>query len=625
MINFKITTLTDGNLSLEGTTGKSVQLTPGEMVKAEVLDVMPSGSVTLRIKGEVITAKTAVPLQQGETAYFKVSDSPAAPNELKLRFVGYEETPQDAAPMKSFMSSPDGRTLAGLIQELSDSLLGNKTSSAKNQSSAPLPAGDAETASQGGTRTTLSPDSVERILKQLLPSQPGDQSNVANIMKGDGLPGQGRAKDAQEIPPSPAKDQKDAAYMTKGNVAYAKNGQPDAFPLNKVESLLKALPPDINALPKEIKTQLQDLLAASLKTTGESIQSRLATVSSQISDALKNSPAAQNFKADTMLNMDRLLSAPLKNALLNTGVAFEAKLKSVVVQMQLDASPADAQTQGKTGGLAGLRDLPQQIVGDLADLQKLPPQGADNPAGTQDLLKNTEQINVAERADPKTQAEVKVDDKTTATHGESQVSDIRPKTHDAIPALRNDLKAVLLELKQRLSAPTETSQPAQDSKAPAAATETAHTATLKNLQGKIEGLLKDVETFQALSKTTDSFYTFLPVDWKALKDGEVSFKRGRTGAGGGGASSSCRINLDLHNFGNLSVLVLMHNKDFFVSFKAASPDTGYLISTNLDELKSSFRERGLSLKAAHMLDKTDTSMEQIEGLGSSDRTISIKA
>src|SRR5208337_5509613 len=70
-----------------------------------------------------------------------------------------------------------------------------------------------------------------------------------------------------------------------------------------------------------------------------------------------------------------------------------------------------------------------------------------------------------------------------------------------LPALKNDLKAVLLELKQRLSAPLEGSTAAQDSKAPAAAKETVDDTALRNMQGKIEGLLKDVETFQALSKT----------------------------------------------------------------------------------------------------------------------------
>jgi len=579
MINFKITTLADGNLSIEGTTGKSVQLSPGEMIKAEVLDVISPESVSLRIKGEVITAKTAVPLQQGETAFFKVSDSPASANELKLRFVGYEETSQDAAPLKNFMSSSEGQTLAGLIQELSDSLLSYSQASAPgNRSPASSMAGYTANSAQSNTEGTVSPDSVE------------------TLMEGDGFPERGGSTDVQGMSASTLKDQENSVYVTKDSVAYAKSGQSDTFSLAKVESLLKALPADINALPKEVKTQLQDLLFASLKTTGQSIQSRLATVSGQISEVMNNSASAEQFKADLMLSMDSLRAAPLKNALLNTGVAFEAKLKSAVVQMQFDALPAGAEIDEETIGLAGSHDFSGNMV----------------------------QINVAEIADSKAQTEVSGEAKPPAAQSQLQPSDAPVRTHDALPALRNDLKAVLLELKQRLPVLAQSSPAARDSKAPAYATETANMAVLKNLQGRVESLLKDIETFQALSKTTDSFYTFLPVDWKALKDGEVSFKRGRSRSGGGN-SSSCRINLDLDKSGTLSILVLMHNKDFFISFKADRPDTDLLIGSNLEELKSSFREIGLSLKAAHMLDKADTSMEQIEGLGSSETTISIKA
>ncbi len=64
----------------------------------------------------------------------------------------------------------------------------------------------------------------------------------------------------------------------------------------------------------------------------------------------------------------------------------------------------------------------------------------------------------------------------------------------------------------------------------------------------IDGLIKDIETFQVLSKTTNSFYTFLPISWQELKDGEISFKRGQSDAKG--IPYSCRINLDLERFGN---------------------------------------------------------------------------
>ncbi|HXW68358.1 MAG TPA: flagellar hook-length control protein FliK [Dissulfurispiraceae bacterium] len=501
MINFKITSLVDGNLTIEKAQGKSVLLTSGETIKAEVMNILPSGNAVLRIKGELITAKTEVPLQQGEAAFFKVSDSTSSAGELKLQFMGYENSSGDASVLTNFMNSPEGKTLAGLIQELSDSLL----------------------------------------------KQGSNQSLVSTLEEDGGVP--------------------------------VESGRADSFPLDKIESLLKALPADINALPGEIKTGLQQLLQSSLRSTGQSIQLRLETVLSQLSDIFENSGAAGNFKSDIMLNMERLLSGPLKNALLNSGVVLEAKLKSTAFSLLLDAADVD----NETAGSAGSTDLPQGAA----------------PSGKE---WTTAQTNTEAPKD--------------AAPAQTQPS--------PLPALGSDLKAVLLELKQRFSAPLENSSAAQDSKTPAAAKETVQdVAALRNMQGKIEGLLKDIETFQALSKTTDSFYTFLPVSWKELKDGDLAFKRGREGATGG-TTSSCRINLSLDGFGSLSVLVLMNNRDFFVSFKADRPASHSLINSNLAELKSSFAEKGLNLKAAHMLDKTDATMDKLDKLGSSESIISIK-
>jgi hypothetical protein len=529
MINFKITSLLDGNLTIEKAQSKAVLLTPGETVKAEVAKILSSGDAVLKIKGELITAKTQVPLQQGETAFFKVSDSSSSANELKLQFLGYDNTSGDASAPKNFMTTPEGQTLAGLIQELSDSLL-----------------------KDGGT---LHPE-----------------------------------------------DQSIASTLTKGGGATAERGAADSFPLDRLESLLKALPADINALPQDIKTQLQNLLTASLRSTGQSIQSRLETVLGQISNTLKNSTAVGNFKSEIMLNMERLLSGPLKNALINSGVALEAKLKATAFSMLLNA----ADVEDETAGPVSSPDLQQGVA----------------PSGKELMTAQTDTEAPIDGKPGQTQpATLPALKNASEAPKEGKPGQAQPSP---LPALKNDLKAVLLELKQRFSEPLEGSQAAQYSKTSVGAKETIQdAAALRNLQGKIEGLLRDVETFQALSKTTDSFYTFLPVTWKELRDGDVAFKRGREGATGG-RSSSCRINLDLAGFGSLSILVLMNNKDFFVSFKADRPESHSLINANLDELKSSFAEKGLSLKAAHMLDETDTTMEQLDKLGSSDRIISIK-
>jgi len=541
MINFKITSLLDGNLSLDAAQGKSVLLKPGEVVTAQVMNVLESGDVLLKIKGELITARTEVPLQQGDTALFKVSDSgQSGLNQLKLQFVGYENASQENLLPDNFMSTAQGQILAGLIQELSDSL---------------------------------------PVQQGVSPAAPREKQDIiSSATQQEGIPA--------------------------GDITT------DKFPLDKVESLLKALPADINALPQNVKTQLQDLLLSSIKSTGQSIQSRVDTLVEQISDTVKNSTAAGtfeedigNFKADIIDNMERMFPAPLKNALLNTGVAFEAKLKSAVLAMQADTIDAQEEITASDGTPAespiepGINNIPGIPAGPVSA-------GAATP----------DKIHSGDQAGEKT---AEIQPKEAAVSGFTD-----DKGRNSIPAIQNDLKAVLLELKQRLLA-TEGKPIQQDLKAAIAEKGPVHDAGFKNLQGTIEGLLKDIETFQALSKTTDSFYTFLPVNWKELKDGELSFKRGRAGTQSG-SSCSCRINLDLADSGSLSVMVFMHDKDFFVSFKADAPETHSVIENNLGQLKTSFMQKGMSLKAAHMLDQNDTSMEKLDKLGSSDKLINIK-
>ncbi|MBI3592162.1 MAG: flagellar hook-length control protein FliK, partial [Nitrospirae bacterium] len=473
----------------------------------------------LKIKGELITAKTEVSLQQNTTAFFKVTETPASGKDLKLQFVGYEEESLGDSSVKSFLNTPEGRTLTRLMQELSDSLL-------------KVP-GKVSPENKSGTLAT-------------------------NL----------QAEDSPE------------------------NASLNKFPLDKIESLLKALPKDINALPKDMKVQLQDLLTASLKSTGQSIQSRLDNVLNRLPDALKNNPLIQNLKAELMVNIEKLMAGPFKSALQNTGVALEAKLKSVVASIQLQQME-DGEA-GAQPAKAFEETLKSAVVNEL--LKKAEGEPEDIKSGQ---LEKAKQAGAALQQD---------------------------KARPELSALKNDLKAVLLELKQRLSERSEDIAAGISSNNGALLTKEAvqDSIPLKNLHVTIEGLLKDIETFQALSKTTDSFYTFLPLNWKGLRDGEIAFKRGRSDSDGR-SSCSCRMNLDLENLGNLSVLVLMHNREFFVSFKAEKPEFHSTINSNLDELKTTFREKGLNLKAVNALDKDDHSLEQLERLESFERIVSIKA
>jgi hypothetical protein len=85
---------------IEKAAGKAIPLEAGEIIKAEVVDILPSGGVTVSIKGGFITARAEVPLEKGETVFFKVlGSSDAGTNrELRLKFLGKsKDIPSEAS------------------------------------------------------------------------------------------------------------------------------------------------------------------------------------------------------------------------------------------------------------------------------------------------------------------------------------------------------------------------------------------------------------------------------------------------------------------------------------------------------------------------------------------------
>lgn len=332
----------------------------------------------------------------------------------------------------------------------------------------------------------------------------------------------------------------------------SKNG--DKIGPKTIENLLKALPSESSTLPKEIRAQLQDLLKASLKSTGQGIQSKLSDfLNTQLPESLSDHPLVQNLK-NVMVNIDKLMTTKLGNALQDTGVAFEAKLKSIAGMLSETAQKADAGN-------------PDTYI-----------------LKAKDLLAG----------------------KVFNEPGLSQI--------------KNDLKASLLQLKELLSE----KGAAEFSKALGVNSDAQKDGlSVRNADRTIDGLLRDIETFQSLSKATDSFYTFLPVNWRELKEGNIAFKKGTGGEAG--TPFTCRINLDLENHGKLNMLVLMHKEEFFVSFKSEDPAFQSTLNSNLDELKDSFREKGMYLKGAAVLALNDTSFENAESLEPFEKIVSIKA
>jgi hypothetical protein len=151
-----------------------------------------------------------------------------------------------------------------------------------------------------------------------------------------------------------------------------------------------------------------------------------------------------------------------------------------------------------------------------------------------------------------------------------------------------DLKALLLRLRNLL----------KDSSVINALKQAGH--NVSELSGTVERFIKNIELFQLTSKFNDMFYTFLPVLWDELKDGEFLFRKNRER---GKESYTCDINLDLESLGKLSISVTVLDKSFFITFYTERPEINELIKSQKHVLEGRFASQGLPLKAINFNNK----------------------
>jgi hypothetical protein len=189
--------------------------------------------------------------------------------------------------------------------------------------------------------------------------------------------------------------------------------------------------------------------------------------------------------------------------------------------------------------------------------------------------------------------------------------------------LETDLKARLLQMRERIQDLAKQalqdhviSQDATGNKA-----ETTK-AALARMLDNVNGLLRNIQTFQLLSKLTHSFYTFLPVIWKGLREGEIAFKRSRSGPEG--RSYYCLMNLDFEHLGKLTVVAMMQGRDIFVSFKTDHADFRSVLDKNIHELKQMILAQGFTLKAVNFLGKHEDYLAPFERLESFESIINIR-
>lgn len=113
----------------------------------------------------------------------------------------------------------------------------------------------------------------------------------------------------------------------------------------------------------------------------------------------------------------------------------------------------------------------------------------------------------------------------------------------------------------------------------------------------INSLIRNIEFFQLVSNMNNIFYTFVPVSWLQLKDGEILFRKGK---GDNENAYECEIRLDIDKIGRLSVHITLYNNSLFITFNAENAETVSLLISNKDALQQRFLEIGLSIKAINI-------------------------
>ncbi len=160
--------------------------------------------------------------------------------------------------------------------------------------------------------------------------------------------------------------------------------------------------------------------------------------------------------------------------------------------------------------------------------------------------------------------------------------------------IASDIKGWLLKLQKSVAEDLETLSERRFSGSSDIGTAKGPSKEIRTLIGinkEIDGLLKEVEVFQLLSRLTDSFYTYLPVHWDRPIKGELVFKRLARSPG----SYSCGIFLELEGLGRVWARILMRAGGFFLRFKVENPSLKTLIETHLEDLKKAFERQGLFL------------------------------
>jgi hypothetical protein len=512
--------------------GKGIALQAGEVVEALVVDLFPSGGLTLKVKGSYLPVRSDLVFEKNDTLSLKVIGLQEEKGEFTLQLLG------DKVGSKGMMGGPiipetDRERIEGLIQKISDLIPGlsdkkiTKLQSIINETEKILQ-----------TDSSVKAPRIKGIIQDFIFSRlqdiNGPEEKARPLLSPDGLP---QKTEDQKNVPNPSTEgsgERVEKGQTSGVVAPSLNvGRLRVL----LENLLKALPADSQSLPRELRSQILQVLQASLKEPNQGPLEKITQMIKQLPEEITVPFGFRDLLGKNLIPMEGLRATDLKNVLESSGVILEARLKALI----------------------------EKTI-----------QGA--------------------------QSDVVVSNK-----------------------IQHDLKAFLLKLKEAIQEKTEIDSSPGLFKKLLNEVETVREGEIRPYEailGKVDALLKDVETFQLLSKITDSFYTFLPVQWIELKRGELILKRRRIRSGGQGYS--CSIHLDLERVGSVSVFLFMQQKDFYITFKVEQPGLGSLIHSHLGQLKETFDRSGLNLKSFSFLRESDSLQDPFDRIATEETIVNIR-
>lgn len=128
----------------------------------------------------------------------------------------------------------------------------------------------------------------------------------------------------------------------------------------------------------------------------------------------------------------------------------------------------------------------------------------------------------------------------------------------------------------------------------------------EGISEKAKGILRQIDSYQVISKNFQSFFTFLPILWNEIEGGYIGFKSYKRE---GKEFHTVFVSLKVKEESSLSFVVTMINKSIFVSFSGEQAVLN-VIKSEEGELRESFLKSGLSLSGISYHLKIDDLIKQ---------------